>query len=122
MSPEDVKPEWVEKAAREVYAEWENEYMGDGEWPAWDSDENLARDTARTWARNILAAVLPEIQAQALREAADRLDDESGDPFREIAPLVRKNGSGLIGAVYGTAQWLRNRAARLTTTTEEATR
>jgi hypothetical protein len=73
MSPEGVKPEWVEKAAREVYAEWENEYTGDVEWPAWDSDENLARDTARTWARNILAAVLPEIQAQAFDDFAARV-------------------------------------------------
>jgi hypothetical protein len=71
MSPEDIKPEWVEKAAREVYAEWENEYMGDGEWPAWDSDENLARDTARTWARNILAAVLPEAMAEAWEQGRD---------------------------------------------------
>jgi hypothetical protein len=71
MSPEDIPAEWVEQAAREVYAEWENEYMGDGEWPAWDSDENLARDTARTWARNILAAVLPEAMAEALAKYLD---------------------------------------------------
>jgi hypothetical protein len=96
MTPEDIKPEWVEKAAREVYAEWENEYMGDGEWPAWDSDENLARDTARTWARNILAAVLPEAMAEAWVEGYAASDYEAyhlgthgrtDNPYREGAKV-----------------------------------
>jgi hypothetical protein len=90
MSPEDVPTEWVEKAAREVYAEWENEYTGDGEWPAWDSDENLARDTARTWARNILAAVLPEAMAEAWDEGAVSRgmygDADEPNPYREGSP------------------------------------
>lgn len=91
MSPEDVKPEWVEKAAREVYAEWENEYMGDGEWPAWDSDENLARDTARTWARNILAAVLPEAMAEAWDEGKEAL---AAAILPDAAPLINPYREG----------------------------
>lgn len=50
----------VERAAREIYGEWENEYSGDYPWPAWESDENLSRDTARTWATNTLAAALTD--------------------------------------------------------------
>lgn len=62
------------------------------------------------YARNLrlgLAAVLPEIQAQALRDAAD------------VALLDR--WSGWKWVAEAVSAWLRARAARLTATTEEPT-
>lgn len=54
MRPEDVASELVEKAAREI-----------GRLP------NATHLNSRQAAKVALAAVLPEIQAQALRDAAD---------------------------------------------------
>lgn len=51
MIPEDIKPEWVEKAADELTGSW---------YAAW-----IDVHTARAMARAALAAVLPEAMAEA---------------------------------------------------------
>lgn len=92
MTPDDVPDALVEKAARVL-----NDRAGgwDGDWAEFVPE-----------ARHALAAVLPEIQAQALREAAV-----------EVLELGSVSGSGInVGA--RAASWLGRRAARLATTTE----
>ena len=108
-----ITDEMVEAAAREIYAEWENEYTGDYPWAAWDSEENLSRDTAREWARNVLTVAVPLIAGRALRGASEALDDENGDQYREVAQFSRDHEGGLIGVIHGTSVWLTERADRI---------
>lgn len=93
MRPEDVDAALVEKAARVMNARaggWE------GDWAEFAPE-----------ARHILAAVLPEIQAQALEEAA-------------VEALGIGVWSGMqINVGRRAASWLGKRAARLRATTAE---
>lgn len=85
MNPNEVPAELVEKA-------WEHFMPG---------VDLFGQDLY--WMGQALAAVLPEIQAQALRDAAKDAQ-ASGLPFR-----------------FSQAEFLEGRAARLTATTEEPT-
>lgn len=100
MRPEDVPDEWVEKAARA----WVDTSLPDNAYGtgALDRMAPMARERFLTRTRHALAAVLPEIQAQALRDAAMVLDKHNG----------------MLG-VWGVQEALMSRAARLTATTEE---
>jgi hypothetical protein len=89
MSPEDVPAELVEKAAEEIAGSWDGNYV--------------FMPTAREMARAALAAVMPEIQAQALRDAAD---DVSAAPHW---PDEDRYTMGWEDAVAG----VRTRASRL---------
>ena len=83
MTPDEVPADLVEKAARAIW-EYDTPAPELG-WPHWDvvvirSDADvlfaqLVADT-RTMARHALAAVLPEIQAQALMDFADGLPSD----------------------------------------------
>lgn len=44
----------VERAARDLYLEDENDSMGFDEWPDWDTDDNVAR---HIWIKNARAAL-----------------------------------------------------------------
>lgn len=109
MKAEDVDAALVEKAARAV---WNSDpAVIDGDVQDWDAPDidfgdinEAVRDEERQTMRHALAAVLPEIQAQALRDAAD------------VALLDR--WSGWKWVAEAVSAWLRARAARLATTTE----
>lgn len=97
MNPEDVPAELVKKAARAV-AEFNACGYCDG------SCEGCTGE-----ARAALSAVMPDIQAQALREAADVVKKhtgrlESADGADEVVSLIESV--------------IRHRAARLTDTSE----
>jgi hypothetical protein len=72
MSPEDVKPEWVEKAV-DIFA-----------------DEYLPGEDAPRAMRHALAAVLPEAMAEAWEEGAVSRgmygDADEPNPYREGSP------------------------------------
>jgi hypothetical protein len=72
MSPEDVKPEWVEKAV-DIFA-----------------DEYLPGEDAPRAMRHALAAVLPEAMAEAWDEGAVSRgmygDADEPNPYREGSP------------------------------------
>lgn len=96
----DVPAALVEKAARamwnaQIRQPWQQIDDGD-EWPSWV--DLATRDRLREKVRHALAAVLPEIQAQALRDAL---------------PIIEVSGPFAYAAVE-------EMAARLTDTTEEA--
>lgn len=99
MNPEDVPAEMVERAAAAM--------LGQG--------LAMTRTARHDAARHALAAVLPEIQAQALREAADAVPVDLWATFGRADRRV----------VEGFKEWLYSKAvqrsARLTTTTEGAT-
>jgi hypothetical protein len=97
MSPEDVPAELVEKAIAAAFK------MPPGYAEAYSGVMDSLKEAYGHQYRAALAAVLPEIQAQALREAA-RAARASGLPFR-----------------FSQAEFLTDRAARLTTTTKEPT-
>lgn len=74
-------------------------------------------------ARNVLAAVLPEIQAQALRDAADRLHARTDGVNREgTKGWPERNREVYAHAIDEASDALREDAARLTDTTEGAPR
>ena len=71
MSPEDVKPEWVEKAARAIYeasaqAAYSDPYqsLDEGDWPEWDVEDPFFGELLMEQ-RIALAAVLPEAMSEA---------------------------------------------------------
>lgn len=102
MKAEDVPGELVEAGIRAWYYGWaERNCVVD--WPVFEDTPPHSQDERRQVVRTILAAVLPEIQAQALRDAAKDAQ-ASGLPFR-----------------FSQAEFLEGRAARLTATTEEPT-
>lgn len=93
MRPEAVPSEWAEKAAGEIAGAWDGEYID--------------IPTAREMARHALAAVLSEVQAQALRDAADEWQT------REWANVPRRADrvADRLGAAQYVCDWLRKRAA-----------
>ena len=103
MNPEDVPAELVQKAALAVA---EFTYCGhcDGSCKACTGE-----------ARAAIAAVLPDIQAQALREAADDLDLPGSTATGYYASEAV---SGYSEAERDIEAWLVKRAARLTDTSE----
>jgi hypothetical protein len=78
MSPEDVKPEWVEKAARA---------LAENEAPTvpWDDWARVSKKRWRSLARAALAAVLPEAMAEAWKQGAltadPNLDPSAADDY-----------------------------------------
>ena len=90
----DLDPALVEQAAKALYAEAVNASMDFDHWPEWDSDDNAARESFRADAREVLLAVAPAIEANALRAAADWLDEfrpfpgEETDSLRERADQI----------------------------------
>jgi hypothetical protein len=96
MSPEDVKPEWVEKAARA---------LAENEAPTvpWDDWARVSKKRWRSLARAALAAVLPEAMAEALAkyldayvEAQPRMGDSNAAfaVLREMAAEVNRLREG----------------------------
>ncbi len=87
MSPEDVKPEWVEKARAAIVAKADADdalddagKMSDDEWDRALSTTYSTNGVARrvdgdpeVFARTVLAAVLPDIQAAAFDDFAARV-------------------------------------------------
>lgn len=119
MLSSDVPAELVEKAARAMWnaqtrQPWQQIDDGD-EWPSWV--DLATRDRLREKVRHALAAVLPEIQAQALEDAAD--DWRSG--LWAAAPRRADRVQERIANGQFVGDWLRQRAARLSATTEEPT-
>lgn len=115
MRPEDVPAKWVEKAARTYMpgafnGEVEKHYPNSPDLP------EIKRQQARDHVRPILAAALPEIQAQALREAADEMEAE----YEERTAKSGAYGQTKIrAALLMGAGMVRSRATRLTTPNEE---
>ena len=105
MRPEDVPAELVEKAARAIHASQCCPLDKDSQCYGWPI--NLEEETAG----HALAAVLPEIQAQALRDEADRThtyEFSTGDVVEHVHDEYSRS-------------LMRNQAARKTATTEEPT-
>lgn len=100
MSPEDVPAELLMLARRKAFQADPGRYPSPGNA---DADAGMAA---------ALAVVLPEVQAQTLREVADRLDGFVG-PGGSSAPYD-KAGRDIV-------RLIREDAARLTETTEEPT-
>lgn len=51
-----TQPSSIEAGAIALYLEDENDYSGDADWPAWESDDNVARDAYRERAGAVLFA------------------------------------------------------------------
>jgi hypothetical protein len=107
MKAEDVDAGLVEKAARAQYAADPYIHLDDGP-IGWEWLDHPDRQELLRGARHALAAVLPEVQAQALRDAADELATCPGS-CGDHRPATHRND----------ARTLRSRARRLTATTEE---
>ena len=99
MKPEDVPAEWVERAAEELIGSW------DGAW--------IAMEIARQMAADALAAVLPEIQAQALRDAKAWIKASS-----DLSTLDGDWAKAWNLSTSHALAVLDDRAARLAATTE----
>ena len=112
MNPEDVPAELVEKAYRARTAAQHGRPLDDAVWSA------IRSRIEEAWIASALAAVLPDIQAQALREAADDLDLPGSTATGYYASEAV---SGYNAAERDIEAWLVKRAARLTDTTEETT-
>lgn len=132
MKAEDVPAELVEKAARAIHASQCCPLDKDSQCYGWPI--NLEEETAR----HALAAVLPEVRAQAHRAGYEmaRADMVSGgfiggptyealrDSFtgRQIAQEALRDAAHAIRITDGYgSDWLRERAARLAATTERPT-
>lgn len=104
MSPEDVSNELVEKAARampDAYGEWNARFMaGETIEPAY-----------KFAARHALAAVIPEIQAQALRDLDREYDRLAARPDLSAITVRRE---ALLDGFELAMLFLEERAARLT--------
>lgn len=72
---------------------------------------------SRAVARRALAAAIPEVRAQALRDAAFEWQTREWTNVPRRADRVADR----LGAAQHVCNWLRERAARLTATTEEPT-
>jgi hypothetical protein len=97
MSPEDVKPEWVEKAARAVYeasaqAAYSDPYqsLDEGDWPEWDVEDPFFSELL-VEQRIALAAVLPEAMAEAWDEGKEAL---AAAWHPDAAPLINPYREG----------------------------
>lgn len=124
MRPEDVPVDLVEKAARATYyadpfyQSVFGKILEPREVLPWDELDLADIQEMRQNARHALAAVIPEIQAQALRDAADDLERQ-----------MHEAGDGVAVKVHGSLHrrvldFIRYRAlsivsARLAATTEE---
>jgi hypothetical protein len=86
MSPEDIKPEWVEKAARIFH---DMTWTPGGGRP-YDDRPLTVRAAYDEKARHALAAVLPEAMAEAWEEGAVSRgmygDADEPNPYREGSP------------------------------------
>lgn len=125
MKAEDVDPALVEAACR---ARWDTEgsvftgHFGDvaRTWDALAALFPAEAEVRRTVERHTLAAVLPEIQAQALRDAADRLHARTDGVNREgTKGWPERHREVYAHAIDEASDALREDAARLTDTTEE---
>lgn len=115
MSPAKVPDELVEKAARALRAEQCTGHdHGTDACPDRHCRDDRTLPFYRARVRPVLAAMLPEIQAQVLREAADEWQTGGWANVPRRADRVADR----IGAAQYVCDWLRKRAARLTTTTE----
>jgi len=83
MSPEDVKPEWVEKAARAVADELGACAMCGESGPAGCV---YCKDDAEKHARAALAAVLPEAMSEAWDEGMSAAVKATYDPQPLVNP------------------------------------
>lgn len=101
MNPDEVSDALVEKAARAAYLMhyeearvWrEGEYglpLDEEDWPQWDPKDASFAEMLREQ-RHALAALLPEIQAEALEAEArtDRYDHPCEDRLLEAAEALR---------------------------------
>lgn len=107
MSPAEVRADLVDRAARAIF---ESERIG----VSWHDADEDSIEWFRGLARHALAAVLPEIQAQALESLRDEFKTwhvyetrDMGDAFS--SDLVIEEVEDRIAELH---------AARLTTTTE----
>lgn len=109
MRPEEVPAEMVERVARAL----ESAYHDAQSRPVSMAMEGLFT----VQARHALAAVLPDIQAQALEDAADGMHSaQHTGCFRMTCPDCRE-----FRVRTDVRAYLRSRAARLTTTTDGTT-
>lgn len=116
MKAEDVPVELVEKAGRAMYENRVIELDQGGD-TDWDALTEPWREEWREDARHALAAVLPDIQAQALEDAADGMHGaQHTGCFRMTCPDCRE-----FRVRTDVRAYLRARAARLTDTTEGTT-
>lgn len=120
MKAEDVAAEWVEKAARAAYyadpfyRSVFGKMLEPREVLPWDELDLADIQEMRTNARHALAAVLPEIQAQAQQDLITDL------LARHLWPVRHDLNEYPIEAVPKSVLLEhRNRLARLTATTEE---
>lgn len=119
MKPEDVPAALVEKAARAMREAHTRSRLV----TTWEGTTESVRDQWRNDARHALAAVLPEIQAQALRDAADRLHARTDGVNREgTKGWPERHREVYAHAIDEASDALREDAARLTDTTEEPTK
>lgn len=111
MRPEDVDAGLVEKAARHRFARHFAKYPE----ITWESTFENIRAKYLASAADYLAAVMPEIQAQALRDAAGEMEAE----YEERTAKSGAYGQTKIrAALLMGAGMVRKRAARLTATTD----
>lgn len=82
IRPEDVDAELVEKAARARISAQHGRPLTDAEWSA------VRSRIEEVWIASTLAAVLPDIQAEALEEAAESFT-EGGMVRRRLEELAR---------------------------------
>jgi hypothetical protein len=117
MSPEDVRPEWVEKARAAIVAKADADdalddagKMSDDEWDRALSTTHSTNGVARrvdgdpeVFARTVLAAVMPEAMSEALAkyldayvEAQPRMGDSNAAfaVLREMAAEVNRLREG----------------------------
>lgn len=113
MTPAEVPDALVEKAAR---ARWDAEPTT-GLFKRYDDLDDHTRELLDNAERHALAAVLPEIRAQALNDAAN--DWQRGEWAN--APRRANQVQERIANGQYVGDWLRDRAARLTTTEEPTT-
>lgn len=114
MEAEGVDPALVEKAERTLaFGICRDNSPVDGVKCDCPTDEQI---------RVVIAAVMPEIQAQALREAADRLHARTDGVNREgTKGWPERHREVYAHAIDEASDALREDAARLTTTTGEPT-
>lgn len=107
---EYVTDEMIEKAAKELYEFWvsrDNETRMFA--PTWDNLESSKSRWLRD-ARTALETAAPAIAAQALRDAADKVEGLYFGPDQHT-PFTR--GSAMLWGAKQAAKWVRERADQI---------
>lgn len=74
----------IEAAAEAWFHIDESRYSGDADWPAWDSDENVAaRQSYCDDARVAIEAAMPAIREHIAQEIADKVPTYTGTPIHD---------------------------------------